>query len=78
MKELSLRSHKYNCPITAPPASCRTWRPLLPPNNNAEEDDVPDQTLSGKILIAEVSCHITCSLILNLKPFVDGRIPHRP
>ncbi|XP_021930291.1 peroxisomal membrane protein PEX16 isoform X2 [Zootermopsis nevadensis] len=38
----------------APPTSCRTWRPLLPPNNNAEEDGVPDQTLSGKMLIAEV------------------------
>lgn len=39
---------------TAPPASCRSWRPLQPPNNNAEEDDIPDGTLSGRILAGEV------------------------
>jgi hypothetical protein len=78
VKELSLRIYKCTCLIIAPPASCRTWRPLLPPNNNAEGDEVPDQTISGKILMAEVSSNIICSLILNLKPFVDVRICNRP
>jgi hypothetical protein len=78
MKELSLRSHKCNYRITAPPASCRTWRPLLPPNNNAEDGDVPDRTHSDKILIAEVSYHITCSFTVNLNPYVYVRILNRP
>lgn len=38
----------------APPSSCRSWRPLQAASNNAEEDDIPDQVLSGKILAAEV------------------------
>ncbi|XP_069686339.1 peroxisomal membrane protein PEX16 isoform X2 [Periplaneta americana] len=37
----------------APPANCRTWKPLQPPNNNAE-DDVPDHVLTEKLLLAEV------------------------
>lgn len=37
----------------APPVSCRTWRPLRPPNNNVD-DDVADMELDGKSLFAEV------------------------
>ncbi|KAJ9601074.1 hypothetical protein L9F63_000809 [Diploptera punctata] len=37
----------------APPPSCRTWRPLKPPNNNVE-DDVEDVELDRQSLYAEV------------------------
>jgi peroxin-16 len=39
---------------TAPPANCRNWRPLQAPNNNAEEDGIPDQAFSFTRLTAEV------------------------
>ena len=39
--------------ISAPPTSCRTWRPLKPPNNNIE-DDVADMELDRQSLFAEV------------------------
>jgi len=72
MKELRWKNHKCNCPIAAPPVNCRTWRPLQPHINNVEgggdggDDDDPGQTLSGKLLLAEVMYHVTYRVILNL------------
>lgn len=73
VQALWLTSNKHNSSVIAPPASCRSWRPLQPPNNNAEEDDIPDGTLSGRILAAEVADHIihVHILVLNLKPFLN-------
>lgn len=71
VQKLRLINHRYNCCVTAPPASCRSWRPLQAPNNNAEDDDVPDQALGGKILTAEVTCHIACVCVIIYKLFAN-------